>query len=158
MTMPTMAQPRHFSGEITALTLGWALHTTGWPVMDHAVREFPEQGPALARGRFVWPEPTPRVLADSPHLAVAVRPGESEALGRTADLQLELLPGTLRLAGIAGFVDLPWPATVDLPLGRLEARAAWEAWRRPVLGALVTATARMDGLAMACDKRDSSAP
>jgi len=125
----------------TALTLGWALHTTGWPVMDHAVREFPEQGPALARGRFVWPEPTPRVLADSPHLAVAVRPGESETLGRTADLQLELLPGTLRLAGIAGFVDLPWPATFDLPLGRLEARAAWEAWRRPVLGALVTATA-----------------
>lgn len=128
----------------TALVLGWALHTTWWPVMDQAVREFPEDGPALVRGRFQWPETTPRLLADSPHLGVAVRPDDSEPLGRTADLQLELLPGTLRLAGIAGFVDLPWPATATLPLGRLQAQAAWEAWRRPVFTALIlTAAAAM---------------
>ena len=128
----------------TALVLGWSLHTIGWPVIDNAVREFPEQGPGLIRGRFHWPETAPRVLADSPHLAVAVRPGDSETLGRTADLQLELLPGSLRLAGIAGFVEIPWPATTDLPLGRLQARAAWEAWRRPVLAALIiTAAAAM---------------
>lgn len=126
---------------ITALVLGWSLHTIGWPVIDHAVREFPEQGPALIRGRFHWPETAPRVLADSPHLAVAVRPGDPETLGRTADLQLELLPGSLRLAGIAGFIEIPWPMTTELPLGRLQARAAWEAWRRPVLAALILASA-----------------
>lgn len=128
-------------GLITAVLLAWVLQTNWWPVIDLAVREFPEQGPSLNRGRFDWPEATPRLLADSPHLGVAVRPGDSEALGRTADLQLELLPRSLRLVGIAGFVDLPWPPTVELPLGRLEARAAWEAWRRPILAALVVVTA-----------------
>jgi hypothetical protein len=77
------------------------------------------------------------LLADSPHLGVAVRPSNLDLLGRTADLQLELLPETLRLAGIAGFVDLPWPATTTLPLGRLQAQAAWDAWKRPVLAALI---------------------
>ena len=125
----------------TALVLAWALYTTWWPVVDQAVREFPEDGPALVGGRFHWPETAPRLLADSPHLGVAVRPDGSEPLGRTADLQLELLPGTLRLAGIAGFVDLPWPATATVPLGRLQAQAAWEAWRRPVFAALVITTA-----------------
>lgn len=131
----------------TALVLGWALHTAWWPVLDRAIREFPEQGAALSRGRLAWPEPEARLLADSPHLGVAVRPEGREAPGRTADLQFELLPGTLRLGGIAGFVELPWPPSVNLPLGRLEARAAWEAWRRPVLGAaIVTTTALMAGL------------
>jgi hypothetical protein len=125
----------------TAVLLGWVLQTTWWPVIDLAVREFPEQGPALAQGRFHWPETAPRLLADSPHLGVAVRPGDSEPLGRTADLQFELLPRSLRLVGIAGFVELPWPPAADLPLGRSEARAAWEAWRRPVLAALVAVTA-----------------
>ena len=124
----------------TALVLGWALHTAWWPVLDRAVREFPEQGAALTRGRLVWPESNARLLADSPHLGVAVRPEDRETLGRTADLQFELLPGTVRLAGIAGYVELPWPKNTDLPLGRLEARAAWEAWRKPVLGAAITTT------------------
>ena len=125
----------------TALVLGWALHTTWWPVVDQAVREFPENGPALVQGRFNWPETAPRLLADSPHLGVAVRPSNLDLLGRTADLQLELLPETLRLAGIAGFVDLPWPATTTLPLGRLQAQAAWDAWKRPVLAALIVTAA-----------------
>lgn len=127
----------------TALVLGWTLQTAWWPVVDLAIREFPEQGPALTGGRFAWPESTPRLLADSPHLGVAVRPENREPVGRTADLQLELLPGTLRLAGIAGFVDIPWPAKAEVPLGRLEARAAWEAWRRPLLGASVIAVAAL---------------
>ena len=125
----------------SALVLGWALQTTWWPVVDQAVREFPENGPALIQGRFNWPETAPRLLADSPHLGVAVRPSNLDPLGRTADLQLELLPETLRLAGIAGFVDLPWPPTATLPLGRLQAQAAWEAWRRPVLAALIVTAA-----------------
>ena len=42
------------------------------------------------------------------------------------------------------FVFLPWPATATLPLGRLQAQAAWEAWRRPVFTALIlTAAAAM---------------
>ena len=131
----------------TALVLGWALHTAWWPVVDRAIGEFPEQGAALSRGRLTWPESEARLLADSPHLGVAVRPEDQETLGRTADLQLELLPGTLRLAGIAGFVELPWPPNADLPLGRLEARAAWEAWRKPILAAaILTTSALMAGL------------
>ncbi|MEY4692026.1 MAG: hypothetical protein RIT19_2351 [Verrucomicrobiota bacterium] len=128
----------------TALVLGWALHTAWWPVLDRAILEFPEQGVALRGGRLTWPESGARLLADSPHLGVAVQPGDHEALGRTADLQLELLPGSLRLAGIAGFVELPWPTNAQVPLGRVEARAGWEAWRRPVLGAVIaSATAAM---------------
>lgn len=125
----------------TALVLGWTLQTAWWPVVDLAIRGLPEQGMALAKGRLEWPEPAARLLADSPHLGIAVRPDGQDALGRTADLQVELLPAALRVAGIAGFVEWPWPRDWELGLGRLETRAAWEAWRRPVLAASVGAVA-----------------
>ena len=121
----------------TGLTLGWTLHTAWWPVVDRAIRELPEAGPTLAHGRLHWPGVTAGILADSPHLGIAVRIDERSPLGRTADLQVELLPQALRVAGIAGFIEWPWPADWNLSLGRLEARAAWEAWRRPVLATAV---------------------
>jgi hypothetical protein len=123
----------------TGLTLGWTLHAAWWPVVDRAILELPEEGPTLGRGRLDWPGVTAGILADSPHLGIAVRMDERSPLGRTADLQVELLPGALRVAGIAGFIEWPWPAHWELSLGRLEARAAWEAWRRPVLATAVGA-------------------
>ena len=42
-------------------------------------------------------------------------------------------------------------ATLPVDTSRLTIESTWPRW-------LVTATARMAGLAMACDKRDSSAP
>lgn len=120
-----------------SLVLGWTLLTAWWPVVDRAIGELPEQGPTLARGRLGWPGAPARILADSPHLGIAVRPDDRSPPGRTADLQVELMPGALRVAGIAGFVEWPWPADWDLSLVRLEARAAWEAWRRPALTAVV---------------------
>lgn len=129
----------------SALTLGWTLLTAWWPVVDRAIRELPETGPTLSHGHLDWPSATSGILADSPHLGIAVRIDERSPLGRTADLQVELLPQALRVAGIAGFIECPWPADWNLSLGRLEARAAWEAWRRPLLataaGAVTTVLA-----------------
>jgi hypothetical protein len=123
------------------LAAGWSLRVAWWPVFERAAESFPETGASVTNGNFVWPEPQPRILADAPHLGIAVRPDATEPPGRIADLQLELTPSHVRLAGVAGFVELPWPPDVALPLGRHEAVAAWGAWRRPLLAAATTATA-----------------
>lgn len=121
----------------TGLLTGWSLRITWCPVLERAAEAFPENGAALTNGTFVWPESQPRILADAPHLGVAARPDATEAPGRIADLQLELTPKTLRLAGVAGFVEVPWPSEIEMPLGRHEAVAAWGAWRRPLLATVV---------------------
>lgn len=123
----------------TAALGGWALRITWWPVIERAAEAFPETGAALTNRTFVWPEAQPRILADAPHLGIAARPDSAEPPGRIADLQLELTPPMLRVAGVAGFVEIPWPPDVSIPLGRHEAVAAWGAWRRPLLATLVVA-------------------
>ena len=120
----------------TAGSFAWVLWTGWWPVFDQAAAAFPGDPAVLSAGRLAWPDAVPRILADSPQFGIAHRPEDAEPAGRTADLQLELTRTHLRLAGIAGFVDLPWPQELSLSLDRRGAVAGWGAWRWPLLAGL----------------------
>lgn len=114
----------------------WVLWSGWWPVIARAAAAFPEEAVLFSAGKMTWKDAKPGILADSPQFGIALRPDAEMPPGRTADLQLELTPNHLRLAGIAGFTDLPWPPELRISLDRREATAGWGAWRWPLLIAL----------------------
>jgi hypothetical protein len=116
-----------------ALALGVTVRTAWWPVIGSAADAFPEAGASIGLGRLVWPRPDSAVLAQGPALGIAVRPAGSDSPGRTADLQVELAARGVRVAGVAGYLELPWPREWAVALDRNDVVAAWGAWRRPLL-------------------------
>ena len=120
-----------------AVTLGWSLHWAWAPSIETALAELPLAA-GIRSGRLVWPESAPRELSHSPWLEVRVDPTGQARPAHSADVQAELQPDRLRLRGALGHVDIPFPADLDLPLGRIEATARWHAWK-PFLIAVAAA-------------------
>lgn len=122
---------------VVSLRLCW------FPVIDQSLTQLPESAP-LAAGRLEWPGTNPVRLAENPWLGLVVMPVAplpEDAPGQTADLQLEILPRGLRLDGVFGHVERPYPPMWKLDLGRIPATATWDAWRRPISIILGTGTA-----------------
>jgi hypothetical protein len=115
----------------STLALLWALQTAYVPVFNRALSQLPERA-SVHLGRLQWPNQNAATLADSPHFAIAVRPVDDAEPDRTADLQVELSPRSIRLGGILGYHDWPYPPAAEWNLGRLEASALWAAWRWPL--------------------------
>ena len=115
----------------SALVLLWCLQFAWVPVVDTALTRLPAQA-RVHHGRLEWPDAEAITLADSPQLGIGVTPLGSGEPNRTADLQLELDSGGVRLWGILGFHEWPYPPDADWALGRLEATALWAAWLWPL--------------------------
>ncbi len=117
---------------IAVLVVG-ALRWTWVPVIERSLPNLPESVP-LQAGRLVWPGIEPRRLGENAWLSIVVRPSTNSTPddpGQTADLQVELHPGTYRIEGVFGHIDRPYPRSLTADLGRIPATAAWNAWRRP---------------------------
>lgn len=117
---------------IAVLVVG-ALRWTWVPVIERSLPNLPESVP-LQAGRLVWPGTEPRRLGENAWLSIVVRPSTNSTPddpGQTADLQVELHPGTYRIEGVFGHIDRPYPRSLTADLGRIPATAAWNAWRRP---------------------------
>lgn len=114
---------------VISLRLAW------FPVIERALPNLPESAPLLA-GRLHWPDPAPVRLAENSWLGWVVEPTAvpvPDALGQTADIQLQLRPTSLRVRGIFGHLEQPYPVAWRADLGRIPAMATWNAWRRPVM-------------------------
>lgn len=124
---------------VISLRLAWV------PVLEHAFPNLPESAPLLA-GRLQWPDSVPVRLSENSWLGLVVQPtavpGPNE-LGQTADIQLQLRPTSLRVQGIFGHLEQPYPVGWQADLGRIPAMARWNAWRRPamIFGGLSTTAA-----------------
>lgn len=126
-----------------ALLLVVSLRLCWFPVIDQGLTQLPESAP-LAAGRLQWPGTNSVRLAENPWLGLVVMPAAplpEDAPGQTADLQLELLPRGLRLDGVFGHLERPYPPIWNLDLGRIPATATWNAWRRPLSIIVGTGTA-----------------
>lgn len=126
-----------------ALLLVVSLRLCWFPVIDQGLTQLPEAAP-LAAGHLQWPGTNSVRLAENPWLGLVVMPVAplpEDALGQTADLQLEILPRGLRLDGVFGHLERPYPPVWKLDLGRIPATATWNAWKRPVSIILGTGTA-----------------
>jgi hypothetical protein len=116
---------------------GWTLYRTWVPAIDRAVEHLPESGGQIRFGRFSWPGTDSQILGETPQFGVAVNPSGRSAPGQVADLQLELLPDELHVAGLAGHIALPYPDSLQIALDRVGGRAGWQAWNWVIVLAVV---------------------
>jgi hypothetical protein len=117
-----------------AVVVTWFVWGFWWPVLDRAAAALPDAA-RIERGRLVWPDDASVVLADSPHLGIAVRPLTAELPGRIADVQVEIFQQTVRLNGVAGHAGTDFPADLTMSLERRDAVATLGAWKWPSLAA-----------------------
>jgi hypothetical protein len=117
-----------FVGAVGArfLAVGW------WPVLNRAISQLPADS-SIRAGRLVWPSSTVETLADNGLLAVVVNPTGQPRSGSGADVQVEFAPDGLDVASLLGYLAVPYPTGLDLPLNRTELEPRWGAWQPHLL-------------------------
>jgi hypothetical protein len=111
-----------------AASVVWFLARAWFPQVDQAVAGLPARA-AIRAGALQWEELSPVSLAEGPFLALTVDLERRGDLGRSADLQVELGRGELRLRSFFGYWRLAYPNGSAVVLNRTEAQAWWGAWR-----------------------------
>jgi hypothetical protein len=106
------------------------------PPIEDALLQLPENNAHIRAGQLTWPTTNSVLLGERPQLAIGVTPTGGASLGQGSDVQFDFQPNTLRVRGLLGFTDLAYPPELDLPLSRTGGRAAWDAWRSPLLVAI----------------------
>ena len=112
----------------TASVVVWSLKHAWFPAVDGALPQLPVAGAEIRSGRLRWPDAEPRLLAERPQFSLSVDPAGTGDAARTGDLQLELRSTGIRLEGLLGHQELPYPPDAVIPLDRTGATAAWYAW------------------------------
>ncbi|MBM3880444.1 MAG: hypothetical protein FJ387_12130 [Verrucomicrobia bacterium] len=107
---------------------GRSLYTTWYPALDAAIPRLPARA-EVRHGRLLWPAETPVLLADNSYLALVVNPAPTRSTGQSADVQFEFRPESLDVSSLLGYVSLPYPAWVVMPLDRMAIEPWWGAWR-----------------------------
>ena len=122
-----------FFALLSATTLAWSLQRAWFPVVETALAALPESGAEIRGQHLLWPRQESILLGSGPHLGLAVVTDPTTTLGQNGDLQLELRTGELRFRGLLGQISLPYPDRWLLSLDQTRAKAAWGAWRWPMV-------------------------
>ncbi len=125
-----------FSSLIT-LVLVWSLRQAWFPAVRAALPKLPNAGAEIREGKLVWPDTEAALLAERPQFSVSVNPTGTGDAGRAGDLRVEFRPTVLRLEGLLGHQEFPYPPDFTLSLDRTGASAAWLAWNWPILALLL---------------------
>ena len=118
---------------LSAATLAWSLQRAWFSVVETALEALPESGAEIRGQHLLWPRQESVLLGNGPHLGLAVVTDPTATLGQNGDLQLELRTGELRFRGLLGQTSFPYPDRWLLPLDQTRAKAAWGAWRWPLV-------------------------
>ena len=115
---------------LTAIVVVWFLTTAWIPVVEQAIGQT-RPGAAIEQGKLVWPGGQAQRLAESSFIEFIVAPGEDHGIGQTADLQVELSAGELKLRSLFGYLALPY-STERISLNPGDVEATWGAWKGPL--------------------------
>jgi len=121
---------------LLALAVVWSARQIVFTTVEYALPNLPEEPAGISQRKLRWPDRGVRLLAQSPHLALAVDPEATGELGINGDLQIELGHEALIVRGVLGQSTVGYWSELDLPLARTSAVAAWGAWRLPLLAIL----------------------
>lgn len=119
------------AASLVGAVVTWALSVAWFPVVERGIQSLPPSA-GIRSSRLLWPDPQTRRLAEGPALDWVIRPVAPtgpDPLGQTSDLRVEFRSRSLRLQGSLGHLEFPYPASWDLPLGRIPAMAGWKAWK-----------------------------
>lgn len=115
-----------------AVVVAWALDATWGRDLRRAASELPEAA-AIHHGRLKWPTGTDGVIFQGNFLGIVVAPTGSRTVGQSSDVTLALEPTLLGVRSIFGWVEVPYPATLEVNLGRLDMSGVVAAWTQPAL-------------------------
>jgi hypothetical protein len=118
---------------MAAVVVLWSLRQAWFPAVALALPRLPVSGAEIRAGRLTWPDTEAQLLSERPQLSLSVDPLGTGAAGRSGDVQVEFRQHGLRLEGLFGHQELPYPSDFELPLDRTGATAAWGAWSWPLL-------------------------
>ncbi len=115
---------------LTGAAFSFCLMKTWAPAWEEALSVLPNQA-YIRQGRLEWPIEPARRLGQTPWLDLVVHPTVTTAnpFGQASDIQIALRPLHWRVHGMFGHIEITYPTAWHIPLGRLEARAWWLAWR-----------------------------
>jgi hypothetical protein len=132
---PLLGLLQAFTAMAAGLALAWALHHTWLPVLRTAVANWP----GLVRceqGRFEFPAPQPRLLAEGHDLALVLDPDHRGTVRAPSLLQVQWGRETVRLLGPWGQWEGGYPRFWSFEWDGTAAQAAWQAWE-PILSVLL---------------------
>lgn len=121
-----------YSALVAAVAL-WSFRQAWFPAIIQALPRLPAAEAEIRGGRLTWPDTEAHLLSERPQLSVSVDPSGTGDAGRSGDLQVEFRRRGLRLEGLFGHQELPYPPEFQLPLDRTGAMAAWGAWSWAIL-------------------------
>lgn len=126
-----------FFAALCAAAIVWALYCTWTPVIRTAVHNLPNEAPVRLE-QLTYPPSAPPVLAESPHLAVLLKPAGAAA---PSDVRIEFLPRRIRVCSLFGCLIRDYPKNQMIYLTRQEAIPWWDAWQPILLGIAAIASA-----------------
>ena len=118
---------------MTAATVVILFYLAWEPALRKAIVRLPEEG-AVRSGQIDWKGQTPVRLAEGNFLSIVVDLDRTGELGYAADLQCEIGRNEFRLRSMLGYVGLPYPTHLTVPLNRHDLEPWWGAWH-PVVAA-----------------------
>ena len=113
---------------VVAGSVSCFLAAAWFPVTQKAIARLPEKG-TIRRGQLDWTGPSPCSLAEATFLSIVVDVANSQPPGQSADVQLELHRGGLRIRSLFGHLAIPYPKDWTIALNRAEVESRWGAWQ-----------------------------
>lgn len=120
---------------LTAVVVVWFVGNDWFPTIRTAIEQLPDQG-SIRSARLDWRGDSPRLLAESRFLALAVDLRHGGEARSPAHLQVELGQTDVRVYSLFGCLQVPYPRGYVIALNVAELKPWWGAWA-PALLALV---------------------
>lgn len=124
-----------------AVALTWCVDQTWGRGLRQAAGQLPERA-AIRGGRLEWPSPagspSPAVLFQGPLVGFVVDPAGLGESTLASDVTVVAGPDGLSFRSLFGWSHVPYPPSLDLPLGRREFTSNLVAWETPAQLALAT--------------------
>lgn len=118
-----------------SITLVWFFQTAVFPTVREALQQLPEEG-TLRSGELRLVTPVIQPLAENSWFSIAV---DLEQLARSSsghDLEIRFARSGVQLCTGLGCSYFRYPADLDIPFNRIEARSWWNAWQPMLLTAV----------------------
>jgi hypothetical protein len=112
---------------LAAGTAVWFLHSAWFPVVTRAIGQMPDQGEIRA-GKLDWRGESPRLLAESRFLALAVDLRHEGHARSPAHLEVEFGRNDFNVFSLFGFVARAYPRNYVLAFNRTDLGPWWGAW------------------------------
>lgn len=133
-------------GLLIGMVMTWFVRGAWFPALAQAAAALPRTG-EIRDGRLHVEVPQSLPLAGNRYVSLAIDLQHTGEQTLPADLEIEFGAAEVRLRGMLGYVDVPYPRALAAPFHRAEAVPWWGAWSQAILaGVWVGSTLGLMGI------------